>query len=450
MPSESLEAAINSVGSPVDLLRNATSPPTVFPVAPEFTNWRSEQAAWRTTCALLDQSHHMTDLYLTGPGALELLSHTGVNSFAHFPVDRAKQFVAVNASGHLIGDAIAFHLGEHHFDLVGHPMVLDWVQYHLETGDYDATAERDPNSIVRTDRPPTVYRYELQGPTAPALLEELQGSTLPEVKFFAMGHLDLAGHHVRALRHGMAGQPGFELFGPWEDGQRVLDALLGVGEEFGLVRAGAKAYSTSNLESGWVPSPLPAIYSGDELRGYREWLPAAAAGSLGGSLDSADISDYYVTPYDLSYGRNIAFDHDFIGRDALAAIGEPARTKVTLVWDHEDVTRAIDSLYQPGPAAKYLDMPKARYALFQADVVLKDGEPAGVSMDCGYLYNERAMVSLATVDVECAAPGTEVTVVWGEKPNSAKPAVEPHEQVEIRATVAPAPYVRFAREAYRS
>jgi len=32
---------------------------------------------------------------------------------------------------------------------------------------------------------------------------------------------------------------------------------------------------------------------------------------------------------------------------------------------------------------------------------------------------------------------------------SAKPAVEAHRQVEIRATVAPVPYEAFARENYR-
>jgi len=42
-----------------------------------------------------------------------------------------------------------------------------------------------------------------------------------------------------------------------------------------------------------------------------------------------------------------------------------------------------------------------------------------------------------------------VTVLWGENPNSRKPAVEPHRQVEIRATVAPAPFSAEARENYR-
>ncbi|WP_223838605.1 hypothetical protein [Saccharopolyspora pogona] len=46
-----------------------------------------------------------------------------------------------------------------------------------------------------------------------------------------------------------------------------------------------------------------------------------------------------------------------------------------------------------------------------------------------------------------AEPGTEVAVLW-EQPNSGKPAVERHRQVEIRAMVAPAPYVQEVRESY--
>src|SRR5262249_15513743 len=108
---ESLEAALARVGSPVDLLRNATARPYTFPVAPEFSNWRSEQQAWRETCALLDQSHHMADLFVRGPDALRLFGDLGVNNVSRFRPETAKQFVAVNHDGHLIGDGILFYLG---------------------------------------------------------------------------------------------------------------------------------------------------------------------------------------------------------------------------------------------------------------------------------------------------------------------------------------------------
>jgi len=452
MSSESLAAALARAGSPVELLRNTAARAHTFPITPEFTNWRSEQRAWADSCALLDQSHHMTDLFLEGPDALRVLSDLAVNTFAGFGVNKAKQFVAVNPDGKIIGDAILFHLDDELFDLVGLPIVIDWVLFHLERGDYKVTTERDENSAVRTDGPPKLYRYELQGPTAATVLEQATGAPLPETKFFHMADFTIAGKAVRGLRHGMAGQPGFELFGPWAEGEEVLAALLEAGRDHGLVRAGAKAYSTANLESGWVPAPIPAIFGDDPLlKEYREWLPASAVGAIGGSMDSADIEDYYLTPYDIGYDRNVRFDHDFVGRAALEELSkEPPRTKVTLVWNSDDVAAAIGSLFTDGPGAKYFDLPKIRYALHQEDKVLRDGEQVGISLDCGYIVNGRSMVSLATIAKAYAEPGTEVTVLWGEQPNSAKPQVEEHKLWEIRATVAPVPFVRFARTAYRS
>lgn len=450
MNGESLEEAIQRSGSVVELLRNLPAKPTVFPITAEFTNWRSEQRAWRDAVALLDQSHHMTDLYLNGPDALQLLSDTGVNKFANFEPNRAKQFVAVNSDGYLIGDAILAYLAEDSFNLVGHPTVLDWVQFHLEAGNYEVTTERDDNSLVRPGNP-KIYRYELQGPAALALTEKLIGGPAPEVKFFHMTDFTIAGCQVRAIRHGIAGQAGFEIFGPWADGERVREAILEAGEELGLRQVGAKAYSTSPLASGWVPTPVPAIFTGDANADYRSWLPVTAVGSIGGSFASPDIEDYYVTPWDLNYGRVVSFDHDFIGRDALERMREkPPREKVTLVWNSDDVGEVFTSLGSAGLPAKYFDLPKARYAFYQVDQVQVDGTAVGLSFDCGYVTNEQAFISLATVEKKYASPGTQVTVLWGEEPNSAKPQVETHRQVEIRATVAPVPYSDFARETYRS
>ncbi len=123
MSAQSLEALLQTVGNPVTLVRNSQIGPYVYPKVPsEFSNWRDEQHAWRETCCLFDQSHHMTDLYIKGPDALKLLSDLGVNSFATFAVDKAKQFVAVNPDGYVIGDAILFYLDEELFNLVGRPV----------------------------------------------------------------------------------------------------------------------------------------------------------------------------------------------------------------------------------------------------------------------------------------------------------------------------------------
>ncbi|WP_453984978.1 aminomethyl transferase family protein [Brevibacterium casei] len=450
MSANSLKDELSAGSGVVATLKNSPYRPMVFPVAAEFTNWRSEQHAWRDSVALLDQSHHMTDLFISGPDAAALLEHLAVNSFKNFGVDKAKQMVSVNADGKFIGDAILFHLEDELYDLVGHPMLIDWVHFNAETGDWNVTIDRDPTSADRQG-PPKLYRFEIQGPNAVKVMEKVTGQPVPDVKFFNMATFTIAGHEVKALKHGMAGQPGFEMFGPWAEGEDVLAALLEAGKDFDLKRAGAKAYSTANIESGWVPTPLPAIFTSEDTAAYREWVPFGRIGSLGGSYDAESIEDYYLTPYDLGYGRTVKFDHDFVGREALEKIAEgPHRVKVTLVWNPEDVAGAFGSLMGEELPAKFIELPKSRYAHHQYDKVTVDGSTVGMSLDCGYVANPQAYISLAVVDAEYAQPGTEVTVVWGENPNTDKPAIEPHRQISIRATVAPVPFDVHARESYRA
>jgi len=455
MAYKNLEELLQSVGNPVRLLRDSQIGPYAFPVVrPEFSNWRDEQRAWRDTCALFDQSHHMTDLYVEGPDALRLLSNLAINSFKKFKVNQAKQFVGCNHDGYVIGDAILFYLEENRFSLVGRPPSSNWVQFHAETGGYNVKTERDERSAVNQGRRKS-FRYQVQGPNAVKVMEKVTGKAVPEIRFFNMDTFSIGGHDVRALRHGMVGQPGWELFGPWEHGEAVRDAIVEAGQEYGIRQVGSRAYPTSCLESGWIPSPLPAVYTGEEMRPYREWLRTnsyEAMASLGGSLYSDDIRDYYLTPYDLGYGPFVKFDHDFIGRPAIEKMAEsPKRKKVTLVWNGDDMADVFRSLSNlDGDIGKYIDLPLANYSTLPYDKVLKDGKTVGISTYTGYTYNERAMVSLAIVDNEHGATGTEVVVVWGEEGRgSSKPTVERHGQVQIRATVAPAPISDVARIAYR-
>jgi glycine cleavage system aminomethyltransferase T len=449
-----LEDLLGTVASPVELLRNAQTGPNVYPGVPaEYTNWRDEQQAWQRTCVLFNQSYHMTDLAVEGPAALELLSHLGVNSFDGFAVDKAKQFVPCTPDGYVIGDVILFALGEDQFNLVGRAPVLNWVTYHAETGGYDVRVELDQRTALRADGRRRSYRFQIQGPNAMQVIEKALGKSPPELRFFTMTTVTIAGKAVRALRHGMAGQPGWELFGPWDEREPVHEALVSAGEEFGLKLVGGRAYGSNALESGWIPSPLPAVYTGERLKAYREWLPAAGyegSASLGGSFYSQDIEDYYFTPWDLGYGHLVKFDHDFIGREALERMADAEhRQKVTLALHDEDVTRTIGMMFGTGERAKFMDWPSAVYSMHPYDRVTIDGETIGVSTWIGYSWNEGKMLTLAVLEAEYAEHGTEVTFVWGEEDGgTAKPTVEPHVQVEIGAVVSPVPYVEAVRKSY--
>jgi vanillate/3-O-methylgallate O-demethylase len=457
MSQRSLEQLLQEVGNPVDLLRNSKIGAYVYPVVPsEYSNWRSEQAAWRETAVLFDQSHHMCDIYIKGPDAVKLCSDTAINTFKNFPVNRAKQYVPCSYGGHVIGDGILFHLEEEHVLFVGRAPSANWIEYHAATGGYDV-------EIVKDDRSPgnakglavnrILYRYQIQGPNAWDVIEKLHGGKLEQLKFFHMSTMHIAGRKVRTLRHGMAGAPGLEIWGPYEEREEIREAILEAGRDYGLLHVGSRAYPTNTLESGWIPSPLPAVYTGKEMKAYREWLPATsyeATGSLAGSFESDDIEDYYVTPYEIGYGPFVKFDHDFIGREALEKkANQPHRHKVTFAWNPDDAAKVWRSMLEPGKDHfKYVDLPLSNYGSASFDTILHKGNTVGASMFAGYSYNERSMLSLGIVDPDIEI-GTEVTLVWGE-PNGGteKATVEPHKQLEIRAIVSPVPYAAVVRESY--
>ncbi len=435
----SLQDGINEAGSPVELLWRPDDAPWTPPIVePEYAGWRREQHSWHTTVALSDLSHHMSDTTVEGPDATRLLSEVSANDYGRFAIGQAKQFVPVAPDGNIITDGILLREAEHRYVLSGVPAAQNWVKYHGANSGYDVEFSTDPASDHRGGGPPKLFRYQVQGPLAGELVEAVFGGPLPPTKFFHTTPVELRGMRFRALRHGMAGQPGFEFLGEWRHGAAMEEALLAAGERFGLVRVGGLAYPTASMDSGWIPSPTPAIYTAPELSGYREHLPLRSyegGRPLTGSFFSPDVEDHYCTPYELGYGKAISFEHDFIGRDALLkAKDDVRRTKVTLVFDPADTRAVLGAGFVHSYARNRIEVGDALAGVtHQTDSV----DPAGT------------VLALALLDVRHARPGTEVRVVWGEHPG---PGTDPDADLgfpRIRATVHPAPYGDHARTRYR-
>ena len=198
MAYKNLEEAIQaSGGNIVKMMRNSQIGAYVYPVvAPEFTNWRDEQRAWAETCVLFDQTHHMVNLFVEGPDALKLMSHLATNSFKNFTVDKAKQFAPCNYNGQVIGDGILFYLGENSLVFVGRNPTANWIQYNAQAGKYDVTVEYDDRSPSRPMGKPVFrkfYRYQIQGPNAEQVIKKLNNGAMPDIKFFNMGTITIAG-----------------------------------------------------------------------------------------------------------------------------------------------------------------------------------------------------------------------------------------------------------------
>ena len=454
-----LQTLIDQAGGAVPLLRNSKIGMYVYPVvAAEFSNWRDEQAAWQNSAVLFDQTHHMDEVMVEGPEAQAFLDHVGINSFANFGLNRAKHFVPVTPAGHVIGDVICFREREDKFVLVGRAPACNWIKFQQAIGPWKVRILHDPRSDSRPDGKAiyrTHCRFQIQGPDASKIFEKINGGPVADIPFFHVDWINVGSKRVQALRHGMAGAPGLEVWAPYKDKEYIQSTIMQGARDAGvnLVPVGNRAYSTNTLESGWIPSPLPGIYSGEGmLADYRDWLGMdsyEAIGSIGGSFASNNIEDYYVNPFELGYGFYIGWKSDFIGKDALARMKEqPNRKKVTFEWNPDDVVKVIASAFVPGETPyKWIDFPQPNYASTSADRVLLDGKMVGMSMFNGYSYNERAMLSLGVVNADVNV-GDVLTLQWGEPEPTGKTSTERHRQAEIRVRVSPTPYSRIAREEY--
>ncbi|NLR97351.1 aminomethyl transferase family protein [Rhizobium sp. P38BS-XIX] len=467
MTKKSLQRQIDAAGTPLEYLRSNKAhrhsnrdwdPKLIVPQVPyEFTDWEREQRAWRDGVALLDQSHHMQAVIISGPDAKRFLSHMACNNLANANPSRAFQIICVAPNGYMVGDGILLQLEENKFSAIG-PFILNWLAYHAEILDFDVTASIDPRSPVYANgyantRPDC--RYQIQGPKAWALIEKLNGGKVEDVSFFNVTEINVAGYRMRGLRHGMAGTPGLEIWGPWEARDKIRGTILEAGEEFGILEVGAAAYLSSAIESGWLQSVLPAIYTDNDLRAYREWVPGDHLEGLTrvtGSQKRATLEEYYRTPQDIGYGRFVHMDHEFVGRDALRAlIDRPKLQKVTLAWDQDDAANLFKEMLMPeGKDVRFLHLPVMCDKIdIQYFSVTSGGKEVGTAHYTSYLATERALLTLSLVD-ESLKIGDEVTLHWGEAGGGFGNHMTPSTDiVPIRAIVSPAPYSRVAREDYR-
>ena len=108
-------------------------------------------------------------------------------------------------------------------------------------------------------------------------------------------------------------------------------------------------------------------------------------------------------------------------------VDDEHRTKITLVWDKEDVLKIFSDLMEECDCPKLMEMPSGHYSLHPYDKVMANGELVGLSTYPIYSSNERTWLSLATLDKSVSAHESKVSIIWGgENGGTKKQAVERH------------------------
>lgn len=413
---------------------------------PEYSGWMDEQLSWKKTCYMGDWSF-VPQIRVKGPDALQLFKELSTNSFENMPLNRAKHCIQCNEDGKVISEGVLLRHDEDDFEYqCGTPQ---WLYFNLKSKGYRAEVSF-----------PISYKMQISGPNALALCEKLAGAGLRDIKFMWTKMFKIKGMDVMFLRQGMAGEIGFELQGPIHERDALIAAVMDLAPEFGMRRLGARNLMINHLEACY---PTGSIHfynalSDESRRDYLDFmaddrnLPDAWRGTLfetrlrynfstvfTGSWDGDDIRDLYRSPFEMGWGKNVALDHEFMGRKALEQeLAVPRRRVVTLEFDAEDVMRVHASLFGSGDVYRQFEYPDIPHHVAWTDLIVMNGKTIGHATHPGYSLYFRKVMALSFIDVAYAEPGTRVEVLWGD-PGSP--------QTTLHATVAPAPYKQDNRRA---
>jgi len=235
----------------------------------EYEGLIAEHMAVRTGVGLFDVSH-MGQVQFRGTGALAAVEHITMNEVARLKDGQAQYSALLTPDGTFVDDILVYRLSPNDYLLVVNAGTTDkdfaWIRRQVIGWP----------SLHYSDYSRFYSQLAVQGPRALETLQKLTKVDLASIKNYWFTWGDVAGvPHVLISRSGYTGEDGFELYLPSdvETSEKVWNALLEAGAEFGILPCGLGARNTLRLEAGM---PLYGHEISDSINvfeaGHERWL----------------------------------------------------------------------------------------------------------------------------------------------------------------------------------
>jgi aminomethyltransferase len=253
-----------------------------FEMPVQYAGIRQEHHAVREKAGLFDVSH-MGEFFVSGPEALNLIQKVTINDASKLTPGKAQYTAMCYEDGGIVDDLLVYMLDEQEYMLVVNASNIE--------KDWEWIESQNSMNAAIENRSDEMALLALQGPAAPAILNEVTGRDTSQIKFYTFEQGTVAGEEgVIISATGYTGEKGFELYIDTRksDPVKIWKALMETGIKHGLEPAGLGARDTLRLEMGY------ALYGNDITKD--------------------------TTPLEAGMGWLTKLDKgDFIGKDALAA-----------------------------------------------------------------------------------------------------------------------------------
>jgi aminomethyltransferase len=208
----------------------------------------TEHKAVRGGVGVFDVSH-MGDIRIQAGkkpgGALQAVQYLTMNDASRLAIGQAQYSAMLYPEGTFVDDVIVHRLGEDDYLLVINAGTrekdVSWVKENTRAFD-----------CVVTDLSDSYTQLAIQGPRAVEVLQELTDVDLKPIKGYWFTHGTVCGlKNTLIARTGYTGEDGFEIYVPADvaTSERVWNAVIEAGKEFGILPCGLGARNTLRLES---------------------------------------------------------------------------------------------------------------------------------------------------------------------------------------------------------
>ena len=345
-----------------------------YAVSAYETHHEHEYNAIRNAAALIDVSP-LYKYMVTGRDATRLVDRLITRDATKLAIGQVVYTPWCDEQGKVIDDGTVSRLGEQRFRWTAADPSLRWFVQNAVGLD-----------VLIEDVSETVAALAVQGPTSGALLRQAAEADVNALKYFRVTSGRIDGVPVDISRTGYTGDLGYEIWMPWDQANRVWDALVAAGARFDVQPAGMLALDVARIEAGLL------LIEVDFFSSRKALIPAQQ-----------------YSPYEMGLGRLVQLEKStFVGQSALRK--EHARgaarqvVGMTINWEE------VEALYETLQLPPQVPATASRVAV----PVYRDGAQVGKATSTTWSPVLKKMIALATVERGSAQVGgrleMEVTV----------------------------------------
>ena len=313
---------------------------------------RSEHMAVRETVGWYLWTHQLVEV--RGRDAAAFLDYVMANPIANLAVGRERYTTMLDEQAQIIDDVVVFRVTDDTFwvSTLFKTYMLNWFGAHKDT--YDVAWE---------DITKRYHMYAVQGPRAKELVNTLAANPIDDLKFFAFRENENSGIPVLINRAGFTGEKsGYEIYAA-ADKADDMEALLRPAAD----KLGGREVTEFQIMALSLPTEAGFYYMRD-LR--------------------------HCNPLEVGLDKNIGWDKEFIGKEALLKIREAGAAREMVGFTVEQADIHIQGKQLGGAG----------------DPVMLDGEEVGRVSKITYGYVKDTNIGYILAKKGALKPGDHVKI----------------------------------------